>query len=249
MPMVNAIEKPRKAAPPNTSINTTIASVEPWVRWWLIVAVIALSMTSGTACPRIDRLRKFSRYGRRRRRIRSQNSPIRQGYPPRLVSENSIEEAKAAENNHDQRRMTGDSGRYGKTPFKTHRQVNNDADNDKTQSHQSITYQFLTDLRADKFDLAQGNVRTVFFSKSITWLDNCKEVTPSLFAGGSWCVWSYPMPEPVHHLLPYRGVRAAYWHPHPADIDLHYRTAVNSTEKFRPQVTKKNMARKTQPTK
>ena len=47
---------------PNRSMEITIASVEPWVMTVrLMVAVMALSMTSGTVWLRIAPLRKFSR--------------------------------------------------------------------------------------------------------------------------------------------------------------------------------------------
>ncbi|SUX30061.1 Uncharacterised protein [Chromobacterium vaccinii] len=62
MPMVSAIAKPCSAGPPNTSIDTTIISVEKWVMMVrLMVEVMALSITSATAWPRMPGLRKFSR--------------------------------------------------------------------------------------------------------------------------------------------------------------------------------------------
>ena len=75
-----------------------------------------------------------------------------------------MEEGETAENNHDIVHIRNNRG-YCKTPLKTHGQVNNNTCHHEAQCHQTIGNQFFTNLRADEFNLAQGNVRIVFFQQ------------------------------------------------------------------------------------
>ena len=72
-----------------------------------------------------------------------------------------LEKGKEAQNNHHIVHI-GNNGRHRKTPFKAHRQINDDAHHHHAQCQQTIAHQFLAHLRSNKLHLTHLHRSIVF---------------------------------------------------------------------------------------